>query len=109
MHGSNKRIIQALHMQSDYSDQSVNWILTARSDICGLVVGNLSKWWTVIHWAAWSTCTLLHVMLWRAWPNGLYITYNARNLSTRLVGKKSSWESIETGWAKLYLKHSLVI
>lgn len=39
-------------MQSDYSDQSVNWILTARSDICGLVVGNLSKWWTVIHWAA---------------------------------------------------------
>lgn len=43
MHGSIKRIIQVLHMQSDYSDQSVNWILTATSDIYGLVVGNLSK------------------------------------------------------------------
>lgn len=43
MHGSNKRILQVLHVQSDYSDQGVNWILTARSAICGLVVGNLSK------------------------------------------------------------------
>jgi len=43
MHGSNKRIIQVLHMQSDYSDQSVNWILTARSDICSLVVGTFQS------------------------------------------------------------------
>lgn len=88
MHGSNKWIIQVLHTQSDYSDQSVNWILTARSDICSLAVKNLSKWWTVIHGAAWSTCNLLHVRLWRAWPNGLYITCSTRFLSMKLVVKK---------------------
>lgn len=98
-------------MQSDYSDQGVNWILTARSDICSIVVGNLSKWWTVIHWAAWSTCNLLHVMLWRAWPNGLYITYNARNLSMRLVGKsnRECLLTLDEQSYLIYFKHSFII
>lgn len=34
---------QPLHMQSDYSGQGVNWILTGRSDTCSPVVGSLSK------------------------------------------------------------------
>lgn len=34
-----KELYKSEHMQSDYSDQGVNWILTARSDICGIVVG----------------------------------------------------------------------
>lgn len=72
---------QPLHMQSDYSGQGVNWILTGRSDTCSPVVGSLSKWWTIIQRAAWSLCNLLRVT-WRGErSNRLPITCDITKLS----------------------------
>lgn len=80
---------QPLHMQSDYSSQGVNWILTGRSDTCSPVVGSLSKWWTIIQRAAWSLCNLLRVT-WRGErSNRLPITCDIRKLSRE--GRGGGW------------------
>lgn len=65
-------------MQSDYSGQGVNWILTGRSDMCSPVKRSLSKWWTETRLAAWSSCNLLHVIWWGVGFDRLPITCDIR-------------------------------
>lgn len=74
-------------MQSDYSGQGVNWILTGRSDMCCLVKRSLSKWWTEIRLAAWSSCNLLHVIWWGVGFNGLPITCDIREREREFLTK----------------------
>lgn len=85
-------------MQSDYSGQGVNWILTGRSDMCSPVKRSLSKWWTEIRLAAWSSCNLLHVIWWGVGFDGLPITCDIRErerernkISIRFKRAEISW------------------